>query len=182
MSSRGIIASCFWGAEGKSPPCALSIFSVDCFFPHFEQEQEQASSDMENVWWNVTLGSVCCVSAEVLGQAFSPSPSNLSFRSSQESWKQFLCTQVSFWQGFHFWTVLYKKIAFMILIFFFFHRGSSNPAAPHITVGLCNLCCCFHTNKWNKVQFVPTVRSLGIFFSSLSRDIGSIKIWTQNSI
>lgn len=120
MSSRGIIASCFWGAEGKSPPCALSIFSVDCFFPHFEQEQEQASSDMENVWWNVTLRSVCCVSAEVLGQAFSPSPSNLSFRSSQESWKQFLCTQVSFWQGFHFWTVLYKKIAFVILIFFFF--------------------------------------------------------------
>lgn len=162
MSSKRITAFCFWGAEGKSLSCALSIFSVDCFFPHFEQEQEHAYSDMENVLLK-SLWQLLTVPVQKSLDLLFP---NLPFSSSQKSWRQFLCSRSrSILRRISLRDSFVQKVAFMFLVFF--HRGSSNPAAaPQITVGLCNLCCCFHTNKWNKSNLCPQWRVWG-FFSAL---------------
>lgn len=52
----------------------------------------------------------------------------------------------SIWRRISLMDSFVQKVASMFLGFF--HRSSSNSAAaPQITVGLFNSCCCFHTNK-----------------------------------
>lgn len=50
-----------------------NIFSDDSFSSRSEQKQEDASSDTVNVLIEVILEAACCVTAEVLGRAFSQS-------------------------------------------------------------------------------------------------------------
>lgn len=182
MSSRGIIASCFWGAEKISFLCPqhffcwlfLSSLWAGAFILWYEKCLNKSHS-----------GSCLLCQFRVLGHAFSPSPSNLSFRSSQKSWEQFLCRQVKkhFEKNFTYGQLCTKSCFHVLVFFFIFHRGSSNPSAAHqMTVGLCNLCCCFHTNKWNKSTLRPQWRVWGFFFCSLSRDLRSIKIRALNSL
>lgn len=44
----------------------MSIFSVDCFFPHSEKKQEDASSDKENVLLKIYSGSRLLKSLDML--------------------------------------------------------------------------------------------------------------------